>query len=205
MWMKRLITGPLQVNTYILICEKSGLGAIIDPGGSEREILQLIQQKQAKLKYIINTHGHPDHILGNNYLKTQTNAQILIHREDAFMLEDTASELLSYFQESYVPVPADKLLQDGEDIHLGEISLKVLHTPGHTPGGICLLTASRLFSGDTLFAGGIGRTDFPGGSYQTLIASIESKLFTLEPDLQVLPGHGPSSTIGTEKSGNPFF
>jgi len=205
MRLKTLVTGALQVNTYLLVCEESAEGAVIDPGGDEEAIWRFFEQQKTALKYIINTHGHPDHIIANSYLKDRSQAQIVIHRDDAQMLVTADPLMLAMLPDKYVPTPADVKVKEGEEIRLGSLSLQVIHTPGHTPGGISLLTDGVLFSGDTLFAGGIGRTDFPGGSYPTLINSIKEKLFSLDPGLQVLPGHGPASTIKEEMEHNPFL
>jgi glyoxylase-like metal-dependent hydrolase (beta-lactamase superfamily II) len=205
MRLKTLVTGVLQVNTYLLVCEESAEGVVIDPGDDGERIWRCFEQEKAALKYIINTHGHPDHIMANNYLKERSQAPIVIHREDAQMLVTPDPLMLAMVPGGYVPTPADVKLQEGDKIQVGKLSLQVVHTPGHTPGGISLLTDGVVFSGDTLFAGGIGRTDLPGGSYPTLINSIKEKLFCLDPGLQVLPGHGPASTIKEEMEHNPFL
>ncbi len=205
MLLKTLVTGALQVNTYLLVCEESAEGLVIDPGGEGERIWRFFERQKVALKYIINTHGHPDHILANNYLKEQSQAPIVIHQEDAQMLVAPDPLMLAMMPNRYVPTPADIKLQEGDKIQVGKLSLQVIHTPGHTLGGICLLTDGVLFTGDTLFAGGIGRTDLPGGSYPTLINSIKEKLFVLDPSLQVLPGHGPASTLKEEMEHNPFL
>ncbi len=205
MRLKTLVTGALQVNTYLLVCEESAEGLVIDPGGEGEAIWQFFEQEKVALKYIINTHGHPDHILANSYLKEHSQAEIVIHREDAQMLVTPDPLMLAMIPNSYVPTPTDIKVKEGEEIKLGLLSLRVIHTPGHTRGGISLLTDGVVFTGDTLFAGGIGRTDLPGGSYSTLINSIKEKLFVLDPKLQVLPGHGPASTLKEEMEHNPFL
>lgn len=206
MILKRLEVGPLGTNCYILGCEQTLKGAVIDPGGDARVILKEIEALKLKVEYIINTHGHGDHIIGNYELKVATGASLLIHEEDAGYLLDPQKNLAGFFGKTLKGLPADRLLKDGDLINIGkEINLKVIHTPGHTPGGICLDSGEHLFTGDTLFAGSIGRTDFPGGSYQTLINSVQTKLFTLKGDRRVWPGHGPGSTLEYEKKTNPFF
>jgi hydroxyacylglutathione hydrolase len=205
MFLKKLVTGVLDVNTYIIGCKETNEGAVIDPGGREAEILEIIKQENLNLKYIINTHGHLDHSVGNSYLKEKTGVPIAIHTEDAIMLIIPQDPLLSLMLHEYSMIPADIELQDDEIIKLGNIELQVIHTPGHTPGGMCLLTDNVIFTGDTLFAGGIGRTDLVGGSYKQLVQSIKDKLLVLDGGLHVLPGHGGTSTIKRERESNPFL
>lgn len=206
MILKKLEVGPLGTNCYILGCEKTLKGAVIDPGGDVGLIKKEIEALKLEIEYIINTHGHGDHIFGNEELKEITGASLLIHEEDAGYLLDPHKNLTALLGKTVKGLQADRLLKEGDRINIGqEITLTVIHTPGHTPGGICLDTGEDLFTGDTLFAGSIGRTDFPGGSYQTLINSVRAKLFTLPGDRRVWPGHGPSSTLSHEKQTNPFF
>lgn len=197
--------GNLGTNCYLIYCKKTLEAAVIDPGGEPNEILNVITRERLAVKYIINTHGHADHIAGNEKLKKIVGAPILIHRDDAEMLTNARHNLSMYIGESIAFDPADKLLNDGDIINVGQLELKVIHTPGHTPGGICLLTEEVLFSGDTLFSESIGRTDFPGGSYSKLITSIKDKLMLLQDCVKVLPGHGPETTIGWERKNNPFI
>ncbi len=198
----------MAVCCYILMCEKTKIAAIVDPGGDEETILAEIAAMGAKVKYIIATHGHPDHVCGNRKIKQATGAEIVMHADDvAFFEQDDVRNYFSMLGLEESP-PADVHAGDGDVIELGEISLKVIHTPGHTPGGICLYNAPALFTGDTLFVGGLGRTDFPGGSHQQLLDSIHSKLLVLPEETVVWPGHGyggNQSTIGTEKATNPFL
>jgi glyoxylase-like metal-dependent hydrolase (beta-lactamase superfamily II) len=205
MFLETLVTGVLDVNTYIIGCKETNEGAVIDPGGREAEILEILEEENLELKYIINTHGHLDHSVGNSYLKEKTNAPIVIHAEDAIMLIIPQDPLLSLMLHEYTMIPADIELQDGEVIKVGNIELQVIHTPGHTPGGMCLITKDIIFTGDTLFAGGIGRTDLVGGSYKTLVQSIKDKLMVLDGRLKVLPGHGVATTIKRERESNPFL
>jgi hydroxyacylglutathione hydrolase len=200
-----MVVGPIQANCFILGCEKTNEAVVIDPGDEANRILSGLQKKALQLKYIINTHGHFDHVGGNKALKEKTEAPILIHRAEAPMLAhlaDSAAVWGMHIENSPAP---DRLLEDGDQITFGEITLEVIHTPGHSPGGISLYTPKDLFVGDTLFAGSIGRTDFPGGDYDTLIASVRNRLFVLGDDVRVFPGHGPDTTIGTERKYNPFF
>jgi len=194
----------LMANCFILGCEKTLNAAVIDPGDDVDQILLSLSESKLKLNYIINTHGHFDHAGGNNKLKSATKAPILIHKLDAPMLVQLANSA-SHFGLSVENSPApDKLLEDDDLISFGNITLKVIHTPGHSPGGISLFHDGSLFVGDTLFAGSIGRTDFEGGDYDQLINSVQKKLFLLGDDTKVYTGHGGETTIGQEKSYNPF-
>ena len=188
---KRFTVGWLSTNCYVVGCEETKEAAVIDPGleseAEAEEILDFIKQNGFHVKYIINTHGHPDHVSGNNFMKEATGASILIHESNSERVQ------------------ADRKLRDGDVIHVGNYKLVVLHTPGHTPDGICLLGDNVVFTGDTLFAGSIGRTDFPGGSFQELMQSIKTKLLPLPDSFKVYPGHESSTTIGDEKKHNPFL
>lgn len=197
--------GNLGANCFLIYCEKSLEAVVIDPGGDPDEVNTVIQREKLKLRYIINTHGHADHIAGNKKLQQVTGAEVLIHSDDAEMLTNARQNLSIYIGKSIEFEPADRLLKDNEVIKFGSVELKVIHTPGHTPGGICLLANGVLFSGDTLFNESIGRTDFPGGSYSLLISNIKAKLLVLPDDTKVLPGHGPETSIGWERKMNPFI
>jgi hydroxyacylglutathione hydrolase len=207
MFLKRLMVGALETNCYLISCEKTKEAAVIDPGGKEAVdlILNLLQKNNFDLKYIINTHGHIDHIIGNNLLKVKTEALLLIHRLDANMLVDGNKNFSSFMGKEICSPHADKLLEEGDEIYLGALKLIIIHTPGHTPGGISLVLNNIVFTGDTLFTGGIGRTDLPGGSYQDLQKSIKEKLLILGDDKIICPGHGPGSTIGEERKTNPYL
>jgi len=208
MYFRKLIVGPLQTNCYILACKKSKEAAVIDPGGEEEVnlIINDLKENNFILHYIINTHGHIDHIMGNKLLKESTQARLLIHQLDASrLLEEVNEKFCVFLDRKIASPPPDRFLVDGDEIALGSLKLEVLHTPGHTPGGICLLVKDIIFTGDTLFAGGVGRTDLPGGSYSDLINSIRRKLLVLSDDKIIYPGHGPASTIGQERRDNPFL
>ncbi len=199
--IKKLIVGPLEVNCYILWTQRTKDAVCIDPGDNPDGIIETAEGLGLNITYIINTHGHFDHIGGNAALKDATGATLAIHEDDSSMLGDVQSDG-AIFGITVTPSPQPELLlKDGDIINAGELSITVIHTPGHTRGGISLYIPSMntVFTGDTLFAGGIGRTDLPGGSHSTLIRSIKERLLTLDDTTRVLPGHGPETTIGQER------
>ena len=204
MIIQSLVVGPIQANCFILGCEKTKEGVVIDPGDEPKRILSGLQKHALQLKYIINTHGHFDHVGANKALKEVTGAPVLIHKGDAPMLAHLSASAGMWGMRA-ADSPADQFLKDGDRIAFGQITLEVIYTPGHSPGGISLYTPKDLFVGDTLFAGSIGRTDFPGGDYDLLISGVRNRLFVLGDDVKVYPGHGPATTIGYEKKFNPFF
>ena len=208
MIVKQIIVGSMAVCCYIVACEKTGKAAVIDPGGDEKKILAEIKDKGYQVEYIIATHGHPDHVCGNRVLQEATGAKIVMHRLDSLFFNKP--EVRSYFSMLGLEPspPVDREVEEGESIEIGTVSLKIIHTPGHTPGGMCLYNAPDLITGDTLFVGGLGRTDFPGGSHEELLHSITTKLLVLPAETVVWPGHGyggSRSTIGEEKDSNPYF
>jgi len=205
MLLKSLITGPLEVNCYILGCKKTGEAAVIDPGGNAEEITSLIEELNLKLKWILITHGHFDHTGGLKKLKELTGGIICIHPEDMFLFETGSESALFWGFKIDSPPSPDRLLADSEEIRIGEHKIKVLHTPGHSPGGVCYYTEDKIFVGDVLFSGSIGRTDLPGGDHRTLLNTIKEKLLTLPEETKVYPGHGTSTTISQEIKGNPFL
>ena len=191
MIIKSFTVGWLLTNCYVVGCEETKEAAVIDPGmESEREvelILDFIKEKNLHIKYIINTHSHADHIASNATVKKATGALILIHENHS------------------ANVQADRKIRDGDIIHIDKFKLMVLHTPGHTKDGISLMGDRFVFTGDALFAGSVGRTDFLGGSYEELMQSIKTKLLSLPDSFKVYCGHGPSTTIGDERKHNPFL
>lgn len=204
MIIKMLPVGPIMANCFILGCEETLEAVVIDPGDEADRILMALVESKLTLKYIINTHGHFDHVGANKPLADATGAPILIHALDAPMLNQIAASAANWgLAGDNSPAP-EKLLDEGDTVTFGNITLTVIHTPGHTPGGISLKTGEHVFVGDTLFQGSIGRTDFPGGSFETLRDSIQKKLFVLGDEVQVYTGHGPQTTIGHERINNPF-
>jgi hydroxyacylglutathione hydrolase len=200
---RRLVVGPFASNCYIVGSESSKEGMIIDPGADAGKILAGVRDLGLDIKTILITHGHIDHVSALKEVKDATGAETLIHADDARALQDGRQAMM--LGVSYPVSPPDRLLKDGDSVDVGELHFTVLHTPGHSPGGICLAGEGVVFSGDTLFNFGIGRYDFPGSSGTQLMESIRTKLMTLPDDTAVYPGHGPDTTIGTERRGNPFL
>ncbi len=205
MIIERLVVGMLQSNCYVVGCEDTKAGIIIDPGGDAPSILNKVEQLGLSIKYIVNTHGHIDHIAANRPLKEATGAMIAIHRADAEYLITDQGQFARMLGVLSPGPPADVLLEEGDDIVFGDDSLHVIHTPGHSSGSISLAADGVVFCGDTLFAMGVGRVDLPGGDWETLIQSIKNQLFAMPDTTTVYTGHGPPTTIGREKSSNPWF
>jgi hydroxyacylglutathione hydrolase len=198
MQVKMFIVGMLSTNCYLVHCQEMKDAIIIDPGfdspSEAEQIFNYAKEKKLNVKFIVDTHGHSDHVGGNKILKKKFNVPVCIHAYDADIINNSARET----------PPANILLNDEDVLRFGDATLKVMHTPGHTPGSICLLGEKMVFTGDTLFAGGIGRTDFAGGSDRDMEESLK-KLLRLPDSLVVYPGHGPASTIREERMGNPFL
>ena len=202
-------TGPLQVISYLVACEDSGEALLIDPGGPSDELSAKLREEGWRLAWIVNTHGHADHTAGNDHWAAATGARIVIHRLDWEFFRTPAMQAAAR-AEGFPPLTrADVLVDDGDSIPLGACPALVIHTPGHTPGGICLSFPGQLFTGDTLFVSAAGRTDLPGGSLDRLIASLEEKIMPLPDDIRIWPGHDygetPTSTLGEEKLNNPYL
>jgi hydroxyacylglutathione hydrolase len=208
MIVKQYEVGNFAVFCYLVGDEETQEGLFIDPADDARRLLtEAKSQGLNKIKYIVNTHSHVDHIMGNAEMVKKTGAKIVIHEEDASALRHTPSYLLEMFGATASP-PADMTVKEGDFIQVGDIKLKVIHTPGHSPGGMSLYLDGMVFTGDTLFVGSVGRTDFPGSSWDVLEASIRKKLFVLPGETVIFPGHNygstPTSTIQYERRHNPF-
>jgi hydroxyacylglutathione hydrolase len=208
-----MIVRQFEVGNYMVFCyligdEKTGEALVIDPADEAQELIAFADQHGLKITSILNTHAHIDHIMGNAQMARLTGATIIIHEAESYSLSHPSSGSLSLFHAESSP-PADILVKDGDVVPIGELGLKVIHTPGHSPGGISLLLDDMVFTGDTLFVGGVGRTDLPGGSWEIMESSIRHRLFTLPDETAVLPGHNygstPTSTIHREKLTNPHL
>ena len=213
--MERAVGGFAEANCYIVADETSREAVVVDPGTGSREesaaIAAEIERLGLTIRYILNTHGHPDHMWGNDLLKLAVGGEVLIHELDGLKLTDPDRNSSTLFGLSVRVRPADRLIRDGELLELGALRLAVAHTPGHSTGGVAFLGDGFVLTGDTLFAGSIGRTDLPCSSegstvaYDVLLNSIREKLMTLPDETIVFPGHGPETTIGAERTGNPYI
>jgi glyoxylase-like metal-dependent hydrolase (beta-lactamase superfamily II) len=202
-----LVVGPLGVNCVVLACAGNGEGVVIDPGSEAERICSAVARHGIRVKAVLNTHGHFDHVGGNAGVTACSGAPLLIHPADVPYLSRAAASAANYGLVSQDSPAPDGSLEQGLEIVFGDRRLQVLHTPGHTPGGCCfyLPEDGLLISGDTLFAESVGRTDLPGGDHRTLINSITGRLMSLGDDVRVIPGHGPDTTIGHERRHNPYL
>lgn len=204
MEIKLIAAGEFAANCYVV--HKDGRGIIIDPGADAEAIMAALDEEGLKIEAIINTHGHFDHIGANGVIKSVFDAPLYIHRGDEAFLEDAKRNLSLWAGlEAVVSPPADHLLSGGEFLELAGLKVEILHTPGHSPGSICLKVGGVLFTGDTLFAGSVGRTDFPGSSREQLKDSLRNVVLSLPSETVVYPGHGPASRLETEVKYNPFL
>jgi glyoxylase-like metal-dependent hydrolase (beta-lactamase superfamily II) len=197
--------GPFGTNTYLVEDEASKEALLIDPTIGSGRVGDEIRARGLALRLIVNTHGHIDHVFGNAFFVQQTGAELAIHTDDAWWLGALTKQAATWGLDTPGAVQPSRLLNDGDAVAVGALSFVVLHTPGHSAGGVCLYGHGVLFAGDTLFAGGIGRTDLPGGDYDTLIDSIKRRLLTLPGETVVYSGHGEPTTIEQERQGNPFL
>ncbi|WP_020675767.1 MBL fold metallo-hydrolase [Geopsychrobacter electrodiphilus] len=197
--------GPLQVNCIILGCEATRKAVVIDPGADIELIEASLSKHRLSVELILNTHGHFDHIGANRALKASTGALLMIHKDDVELLQMARLQAATYGLNADDSPPPDKELQEGQTLSFGEESLQVLHTPGHSPGCVCFYREGLLVSGDTLFAGSVGRTDLPGGNHEQLLQSLRDKVVGLPPETKVICGHGPVTTIARELRHNPYL
>jgi glyoxylase-like metal-dependent hydrolase (beta-lactamase superfamily II) len=212
MKIKKIIVNPFQINCYIYYDESTGEGIIIDPGAFEKyeedEISKFTKENNIKIKYIINTHGHIDHVLGNRFAVNNFNCSLLIHKDDLFLLNNSCAQGILYNLKVEKSPEPDGFITEDLKFKLNETEIKFIHAPGHSPGGVCIVdhTNKIVFSGDTIFRETIGRTDLPGGNMNIILDSINNKLFKLCGDDYILyPGHMEETTIGKEKKYNPFL
>lgn len=203
--------GPFMKNGFVVACERTREGILIDPGDEVRGLLAFARQEQLAIKYILLTHAHIDHVTGVPLAKQELNVPIYLHRDDLFLYEGVADQAAMFDVHCDPLPPVDRFYEEGQVLRFGDYEVRHHHTPGHCPGGVCLAVSGppavppRLFVGDTLFAGLIGRTDLEGGDYSTLLASIRNVLFPFGDEAVVDPGHGPTTTIGRERRTNPFL
>jgi glyoxylase-like metal-dependent hydrolase (beta-lactamase superfamily II) len=201
--------GHMEVFCYLVYDEKSGEGILIDPAGNEDHLLALLKQEGVTLRYIVNTHGHPDHTCGNDRLREETGAKVVMHALDDDFFQKPEVRGWARMMGLEAASPADVRIQDGDELTFGDLTMKFIHTPGHTLGACCILIDGNLFTGDTLFVGAVGRTDLPGASFKDMLHSLQTRIITLPPDTIVWPGHDygdrPQSTVGREMETNPYI
>ena len=205
MRMHTFTLGPFMTNTYVVEDETTAQAMLVDPTIASESVYEALAERRLTLALIVNTHGHVDHVYGNAFFKEKTGAALAVHKDDEPWLRSMRMQAALFGLDVSPVSAADRLLADGDTVVVGSLSFQVIHTPGHTPGGICLYRHGVLLSGDTLFAGSIGRTDLPGGDYERLIESIKTKLLVLPEGTVVYSGHGPETTIGEEKLYNQFL
>jgi Zn-dependent hydrolases, including glyoxylases len=199
MQIKRIPVGAYAANCYILMDENTKEAAVIDPGADANTLIKAVKDMNAKVKYILLTHGHADHTGAAVQLKNEFNSPVYINEQDYKLINN------GEFMYGDIAENVDKYINEGDTFNIGSIKIECISTPGHTPGGICFLVNDMVFTGDTLFDGSIGRTDLAGGNFETIIKSIKEKLMKLPEGITVFPGHGPESSIGKEKMHNPFL
>ena len=202
--IKTVIVGEIRTNCYLVADPETKEGVVIDPGEDFEKIWKHIEKNGIIVRKIVATHGHYDHLGAVNELRNKTKAEFLIHKEDVIFAEHPETNGSAFYGDGTVKAKADAFLKEGDVVKAGKVELKVIHTPGHSPGGICLLAGEELFSGDTLFCNSIGRTDFPNASYEHIMESL-AKLMKLPDATRVYPGHGQFTTIGDERANNPFL
>lgn len=205
MIIKTMVVGPFQVNNYLVVCEETKEAVLIDAGGDLTKLEKRLEDTGATLKYIFCTHGHLDHIAGIADIQKKFGVKVYLHKEDDFLVDNFQDSLGMYGFPHYETPKIDEFYDEYQELKVGNLSFKVILTPGHSPGSVCLLAENNLFAGDTIFSRSVGRTDLPGGSYKQLKASIEDVIFALNPDITIYSGHGSITSVGEEKTHNPFF
>jgi hydroxyacylglutathione hydrolase len=200
-----VVVGALETNCYLVYCEETRACAVIDPGADPEKIIATVADLELRPAVVLNTHGHVDHIGGNSDIVKKYAVPLAMHAADTGMLQVSDYIELSLLLGARNSPPPDRLLTEGDEVAFGRVSLRVIHVPGHTPGSVGFLGGGVLFSGDTLFCGGVGRTDLPGGSWKDLERSIRERILTLPEETIVLPGHGPWTTVEQERNSNPFL
>jgi len=200
----RFTYGPFAENTYVVVGPSGRRAMVVDPGIGSEPVWDAVRERGLSVELILNTHGHLDHVAGNAFFKRTTGAPIAIHVADVPFLGNVSVQASMYGLRAEDSPPADLDLVEGVGLEFDGVTFDVIHTPGHTPGGVCLRRGNQMLVGDTLFCGSVGRTDLPGGDWDTLVASIRGKLFLLPDDVQCLPGHEGETTIGAERLTNPF-
>lgn len=205
MFLQKLVVGQLSANCYIIAFDKGKEAAVIDPGEEAQQVLEVLKLKFFKLKYILLTHAHVDHIGGVNELVRATKAKVCLHPQDLELLRSPTGNLSYFVGQRIDVVSPDVELQDGQILKVDGLELEVLHTPGHTQGSVCFLSEDNLFTGDLLFKNSVGRTDLIGSSYQGLVNSLKEKVVKLPDETKIFPGHGPQSILAEEKVNNPYL
>ncbi|MDA8305591.1 MAG: MBL fold metallo-hydrolase [Deltaproteobacteria bacterium] len=209
MKIEQIPVGFMQVFCYLVYDEESKEGILIDPAGNEQELIEFLRQKGIILRYIVNTHGHADHTCGNSPIREATGASVVMHAKDDSFFQRPENKMFARSMGFADSGPTDVRVNDGDELTFGNLTMKFIHTPGHTPGACCILIDGNLFTGDTLFVGAVGRTDLPGGSYEVLIKSLQDLVKKLPPDTVVWPGHDygdrPRSTLKHEAETNPYI
>ena len=205
MILKQIISGPFEANNYLIIDKDTKKAVLIDASGSFDKIKAELDTYDAVLEKVLLTHAHIDHIAGCYEIQEKLGAKVFINEEDMFLVKNLKQQLQMFGLPPAQEPQIDGFIKDGDSINIGNLEIKVIHTKGHSKGGSCFLLEDKLFSGDTLFLGSVGRTDLPGGDYKELEESITQKIFTLKGDLKIYPGHGPATSLEREKLDNPFF
>ena len=203
--VSRFEVGPLMTNCYVVWDPDSLEAIVVDPGAADQSVLSLLEKERLSVALIVNTHAHVDHVGGNRWLHEATGAPIALHEKERSLLEQMEVQAAVFNYPCEASPEPSRWLEEGDELNLSGHLFEVLHTPGHSPGSVSLHSEGIALVGDALFAGSIGRTDLPGGSHAELLRSIQTKLFVLEEDTRILPGHGPETTVGREKRFNPFF